>query len=84
MGATIIVDAFWGDSGKGKVASYLAQRDKADICVRAGTGTNAGHSLYLDAKRMIKTHPDPDGRNPCRWGTSGWKRGGGGSRDIPE
>ena len=59
MGATIIVDAFWGDSGKGKVASYLAQRDKPDICVRAGTGTNAGHSLYLDAKRMIKTHQIP-------------------------
>lgn len=26
MGAIIVVDAFWGDSGKGKIAAYLAQK----------------------------------------------------------
>jgi len=59
MGATIVVDALWGDSGKGKIASYLAARDKATICVRAGTGTNAGHSLYLDETTVLKTHQLP-------------------------
>lgn len=59
MGATIVVDAFWGDSGKGKIASYLAQRDQAGLCVRAGTGTNAGHSLYLDESRVLKTRQLP-------------------------
>ena len=41
MGAIIIVDAFWGDSGKGKVAAYLAQKHRATYSARAGTGTNA-------------------------------------------
>ena len=59
MSATIVVDAFWGDSGKGKIAAYLAQRDKSAYCVRAGTGTNAGHSLYLDEERVLKTHQIP-------------------------
>jgi adenylosuccinate synthase len=59
MSAIVVVDAFWGDSGKGKIASYLAQRRKATICVRAGTGTNAGHSLYVDDNTVIKTHQIP-------------------------
>ena len=59
MSATIVVDALWGDSGKGKVASYLARRDEAAICVRAGTGTNAGHSLYLDDTSVLKTNQLP-------------------------
>ena len=41
MGATIVVDAFWGDSGKGKISAYLALQQRAAYCVRAGTGTNA-------------------------------------------
>ncbi len=47
MSAIIIVDAFWGDAGKGKFAAYLSQRHDAQICVRAGIGPNAGHSVYL-------------------------------------
>jgi adenylosuccinate synthase len=47
MAATIIVDAFWGDAGKGKFCAYLARKLNASLCVRAGTGTNAGHSVYL-------------------------------------
>jgi len=46
MPAIIVVDALWGDSGKGKVASYLAETRGAELCVRAGTGTNSGHSLH--------------------------------------
>ena len=47
MGAIIVVDAFWGDSGKGKIAAYLADKHRAAFSVRAGTGTNAGHSIFL-------------------------------------
>ena len=53
MGAIIVVDAFWGDAGKGKVTAILCQKHKASLCVRAGTGTNAGHSVYLRDGRMV-------------------------------
>lgn len=57
MGAIIIVDAFWGDAGKGKFCAYLTIENKINLVVRAGTGTNAGHSFYIDEKfikcRMI-------------------------------
>lgn len=59
MGASIIVDAFWGDSGKGKIADHVARTRGAACCVRAGTGTNAGHSIWLDDKTLLKTHQIP-------------------------
>jgi adenylosuccinate synthase len=59
MSAMIVVDALWGDSGKGKIASYLAERHGAALCVRAGTGTNAGHSMYLEDGALIKTNQIP-------------------------
>ncbi|MBL8026864.1 MAG: adenylosuccinate synthetase [Fibrobacteres bacterium] len=59
MGAIIVVDALWGDSGKGKIASYLAVREDAKICIRAGTGTNAGHSIHLENGEILKTHQLP-------------------------
>lgn len=61
MSAIIVVDAFWGDSGKGKIAAYLAARHSAAFCVRAGTGTNAGHSVYFEDKPGIRTHQLPCG-----------------------
>ena len=61
MGAIIVVDAFWGDSGKGKIAAYLAGRSQAAYCVRAGTGTNAGHSIFFADGREIRTHQLPCG-----------------------
>jgi len=62
MGAIIITDAFWGDSGKGKISAYLSQRFKASFCVRAGTGTNAGHSVYFEDGKYIKAN-----QLPCGW-----------------
>jgi len=62
MPATIVADAFWGDSGKGKIAAYLACREQATIAVRAGTGTNAGHSIYFENGGEIRTH-----QLPCGW-----------------
>jgi adenylosuccinate synthase len=45
MGCTVVVDGFFGDSGKGKIVSYLAAVDDASICARAGVGPNAGHTV---------------------------------------
>lgn len=54
----IVLDSFWGDSGKGRIAAYIAQKDNYHLAVRAGTGTNAGHSLYLNGK-CVKTNQLP-------------------------
>ena len=59
MSAIIIVDAFWGDSGKGKIAAYLAARHRAAYTARAGTGTNAGHSILFADQRQIRTNQLP-------------------------
>ena len=62
MPATIVFDALWGDSGKGKISAYLALRDKVAFPVRAGTRTNAGHSIYFGDGTEIRTH-----QLPCGW-----------------
>jgi adenylosuccinate synthase len=50
MGAIVIVDAFWGDAGKGKFSAYLSRLHNAALCVRAGVGPNAGHSIRVDGQ----------------------------------
>lgn len=45
MPCTIIVGGQWGDEAKGKMASYLALKDGADLAVRAGLGPGAGHTI---------------------------------------
>ncbi|MBS7652561.1 MAG: adenylosuccinate synthetase [Candidatus Bathyarchaeia archaeon] len=47
MVCTVIVDGFFGDSGKGKIVSYLAYADDVDYCARGGVGPNAGHTVTL-------------------------------------
>ncbi len=47
---SIVVDGFFGDTGKGKVVSYLSLRDDVDIVVRAGVGPNAGHTVIYKGK----------------------------------
>ncbi len=61
MSAIIVVDAFWGDSGKGKIAAHLAHQHRAAYSVRAGTGTNAGHSIFFADGEQIRTHQLPCG-----------------------
>lgn len=61
MGAVIIVDAMWGDSGKGKVCAHLAVRDKVALTVRAGVGTNAGASVTLDDGTLVRARQLPTG-----------------------
>ncbi len=50
MGCTVVAGAFWGDEGKGKVISYLALKDKVDVCVRTGS-VNAAHTVHFEGKR---------------------------------
>jgi adenylosuccinate synthase len=50
MPCTVIVGAFWGDEGKGKIISYLALKDTLDFCVRTGS-VNAAHTVWMNGKR---------------------------------
>jgi adenylosuccinate synthase len=50
MPCTVIVGAFWGDEGKGKIISYLALNDKLDFCVRTGS-VNAAHTVWMDGNK---------------------------------
>jgi adenylosuccinate synthase len=50
MPCTVIVGAFWGDEGKGKVISYIALKDKLDFCVRTGS-VNAAHTVWIEGKK---------------------------------
>nr|MDO8080845.1 adenylosuccinate synthetase [Candidatus Freyarchaeota archaeon] len=50
MTCHVLVGGFFGDEGKGKIVSYLAIKDKPSVCVRAGVGTNAGHTVEYKGK----------------------------------
>jgi len=50
MPCTVIAGGFWGDEGKGKIISYLALKDKLDVCVRTGS-VNAAHTVWYGGKR---------------------------------
>jgi len=50
MPCTVITGAFWGDEGKGKIISYLALKDKMDVCVRTGS-VNAAHTVWYQGRR---------------------------------
>jgi len=66
MPCTVIVGAFWGDEGKGKIISYLALKDNLDFCVRTGS-VNAAHTVWKDGQKYA-LHMVPAGFiNPkCR------------------
>jgi len=54
--ASVIVDGQAGSCGKGKIAAYLALREKPTIVV-ANFGPNAGHTVYLnDGTKLIFRH----------------------------
>jgi len=50
MPCMVVVGGFWGDEGKGKIVSYLALKDKIDVCVRVGS-VNAAHTVWFKGKR---------------------------------
>ncbi|HDJ83452.1 MAG TPA: adenylosuccinate synthetase [Desulfurococcaceae archaeon] len=50
MPLAIVVGGFFGDEGKGKVAAYLALKDKPAIAVRCGA-INAGHTVVYNGRK---------------------------------
>ena len=56
----IVADLSWGDTGKGKVCSYLSKNKDYDFVCRWAGGNNAGHTVYIDG-RKYKTHLIPSG-----------------------
>ncbi|MBK8481313.1 MAG: adenylosuccinate synthase [Proteobacteria bacterium] len=58
MGNLSVVGAQWGDEGKGKIVDLLTPG--ADIVVRFAGGSNAGHTLVVDGKRIV-VHLLPSG-----------------------
>ncbi|MGY0232222.1 adenylosuccinate synthetase [Longispora urticae] len=61
MSAIIVVDALWGDSGKGKTCAHLTIKHQAGLNVRAGVGTNAGASVTLPDGVLVKARQLPIG-----------------------
>ncbi|ADM28488.1 Adenylosuccinate synthetase [Ignisphaera aggregans DSM 17230] len=49
MPLNIVVGGFFGDEGKGKIASYLALVDRPSIAVRTGS-VNAGHTVIYNGR----------------------------------
>ncbi len=47
----VLLGLQWGDEGKGKIVDYFA--GKYDVIVRFQGGPNAGHTLYVNGKKVV-------------------------------
>ncbi|MEI9956377.1 MAG: adenylosuccinate synthase [Ferruginibacter sp.] len=54
----VILGLQWGDEGKGKIVDYFASN--YDVVARFQGGPNAGHTLYVDGKKIV-LHQIPSG-----------------------
>ena len=54
----VILGLQWGDEGKGKIVDYFAP--KYDMVARFQGGPNAGHTLYVEGKKIV-LHQIPSG-----------------------
>jgi adenylosuccinate synthase len=54
----VILGLQWGDEGKGKIVDYFAPA--YDVIARFQGGPNAGHTLYVDGKKIV-LHQIPSG-----------------------
>ena len=54
----VILGLQWGDEGKGKIVDYFARN--YDVVARFQGGPNAGHTLYVDGKKIV-LHQIPSG-----------------------
>ncbi len=54
----VLLGLQWGDEGKGKIVDYLAK--DYDIIARFQGGPNAGHTLYVNDKKVV-LHTIPSG-----------------------
>lgn len=67
MPCTVVVCGFFGDTGKGKIVSYLALKDKASVVARGGVGPNAGHTVvYGDKTYKMRMLPSGFINERCR------------------
>jgi adenylosuccinate synthase len=54
----VILGLQWGDEGKGKIVDYFA--NNYDVVARFQGGPNAGHTLYVEDKKVV-LHQIPSG-----------------------
>ncbi len=54
----VILGLQWGDEGKGKIVDYFA--NNYDVIARFQGGPNAGHTLYVEDKKIV-LHQIPSG-----------------------
>jgi adenylosuccinate synthase len=54
----VLLGLQWGDEGKGKIVDYFAPR--YDVIARFQGGPNAGHTLYVNGKKVV-LHQIPSG-----------------------
>lgn len=54
----VILGLQWGDEGKGKIVDYFAPQ--YDVVARFQGGPNAGHTLYVEGKKVV-LHQIPSG-----------------------
>ncbi len=67
MPCTVVVGGFFGDTGKGKVISYLALADDIEVAARGGVGPNAGHTVvYKGQKFVMRMLPSAFVNERCR------------------
>lgn len=53
MSVTVVVGGQYGSEGKGKIVSYLAATERAEVDVVRGGGPNAGHTADGQLGRMV-------------------------------
>lgn len=64
---TVVVCGFFGDTGKGKIISYLSMKDKLELTARAGVGPNAGHTVVHEGKEYrLRMLPSAFVYDKCR------------------
>jgi len=67
MPCTVVICGFFGDTGKGKVISYLSLKDRTAVAARAGVGPNAGHTVIYKGKNYkMRMLPSAFVYNKCR------------------
>ncbi|MCP3682703.1 MAG: adenylosuccinate synthase [bacterium] len=58
MKNTIVIGAYWGDEGKGKIVDLLAEN--TELVIRYNGGDNAGHTIVVGDKKTV-LHVMPSG-----------------------
>lgn len=54
---SVVIDANWGDAGKGLIADYLASKADKPLVIRFNGGAQAGHTVVTpEGKRHVFSH----------------------------